>query len=97
MAMAAGKSAGRPPRITDKAFKPPTDAAIAMTGNGVPAVTHGGDNAFSFGFIFTSRIKQRGDRYYLAPANERSKLSMVQTARVGYGVNTPLRVIRCTA
>jgi hypothetical protein len=34
MAMAAGKSAGKPPRIVDKAFKPPTDAAMAMTGNG---------------------------------------------------------------
>ena len=33
MAMAAGKSAGKPPRITERAFKPPTDAAIAMTGN----------------------------------------------------------------
>ena len=33
MAMAAGKSAGKPPKMTDKAFKPPTDAAMAMTGN----------------------------------------------------------------
>ena len=33
MAMAAGKSAGKPPRMTDKAFKPPTEAAMAMTGN----------------------------------------------------------------
>ena len=31
MAIAAGKSAGKPPRITDNAFKPPTEAAIAMT------------------------------------------------------------------
>lgn len=29
--MAAGKSAGNPPRMTDKAFKPPTEAAMAMT------------------------------------------------------------------
>src|ERR1039458_6190714 len=33
MAMAAGKSAGKPPRMTDKAFKPPTEAAMAMTGH----------------------------------------------------------------
>src|ERR1035438_237162 len=33
MAIAAGKSAGKPPRMTDKAFKPPTEAAMAMTGN----------------------------------------------------------------
>ena len=33
MAMAAGKSTGKPPRMTERAFKPPTDAAIAMTGN----------------------------------------------------------------
>src|SRR5688572_14850130 len=32
MAMAAGKLAGKPPRITDNAFKPPTEAAMAMTG-----------------------------------------------------------------
>jgi hypothetical protein len=33
MAMAAGKSPGKPPRMTDNAFKPPTEAAMAMTGN----------------------------------------------------------------
>jgi hypothetical protein len=33
MAMAAGKFAGKPPKMTDKAFKPPTEAAMAMTGN----------------------------------------------------------------
>ena len=33
MAMAAGKFAGKSPRMTDKAFKPPAEAAIAMTGN----------------------------------------------------------------
>jgi hypothetical protein len=33
MAIAAGKSAGKAPRMVDKAFKPPTDAAMAMTGN----------------------------------------------------------------
>jgi hypothetical protein len=33
MAMAAGKSAGRPFKMMDKAFKPPADAAMAMTGN----------------------------------------------------------------
>jgi hypothetical protein len=31
--MAAGKSAGRPSNMMDKAFKPPADAAMAMTGN----------------------------------------------------------------
>jgi hypothetical protein len=31
MAMAAGKAAGKSPRITDKAFKPPAEAAMAMT------------------------------------------------------------------
>jgi hypothetical protein len=31
--MAAGKFAGKPPKMTDKAFKPPTEAAMAMTGN----------------------------------------------------------------
>jgi hypothetical protein len=31
MAMAAGKSAGNPPRMTDKAFRPPTEAAMALT------------------------------------------------------------------
>ena len=41
MAMAAGKSAGKPPRMTDNAFKPPTDAAMAMTGNEPPAVNEG--------------------------------------------------------
>ena len=30
--IAAGNFAGKPPRMTDKAFKPPTDAAMAMTG-----------------------------------------------------------------
>ena len=30
MVIAAGKSGGKPPRITDKAFKPPTEAAMAM-------------------------------------------------------------------
>ena len=35
--MAAGKSAGKPPRMTDNAFKPPTEAAMAMTGNETPA------------------------------------------------------------
>jgi len=33
MAMVAGKSAGKAPKMMDKAFKPPTDAAMAMTGN----------------------------------------------------------------
>jgi hypothetical protein len=33
MAMAAGKSAGKPPRMTVNAFNPPTEAAMAMTGN----------------------------------------------------------------
>ena len=33
MAIAAGKSAGKSPRMTDKAFKPPTEVAMAMTGN----------------------------------------------------------------
>jgi hypothetical protein len=31
MAIAAGKAAGKSPRITDKAFKPPAEAAMAMT------------------------------------------------------------------
>jgi hypothetical protein len=31
MAMAAGKSAGKSLRMTDNAFKPPTEAALAMT------------------------------------------------------------------
>jgi hypothetical protein len=31
MAMAAGKSAGKSLRMMDKAFKPPTEAAMAMT------------------------------------------------------------------
>lgn len=31
MVIAAGKSGGKPPRITDNAFKPPTEAAMAMT------------------------------------------------------------------
>ena len=33
MAMAAGKSAGKRARMTDNAFKPPTEVAIAMTLN----------------------------------------------------------------
>lgn len=33
MAMAAGKFAGKPPKMTDKAFKPQTEAAMVMTGN----------------------------------------------------------------
>ena len=33
MTIAAGKSGGKPPRITDNAFKPPTEAAMATTGN----------------------------------------------------------------
>ena len=33
MAMSAGKFASKPPKMTDKAFKPPTEAAMAMTGN----------------------------------------------------------------
>jgi hypothetical protein len=36
MAMAAGKFAGKPPKMTDKAFKPPAEAAMAMTGNERP-------------------------------------------------------------
>jgi hypothetical protein len=40
MAMAAGKSAGKAPRTTDKAFKPPSEAAMAMTGN--PAAAKAG-------------------------------------------------------
>src|SRR5450432_209562 len=32
MAIEAGKFAGKPPKMTDKAFKPPTEAAMAMTG-----------------------------------------------------------------
>jgi hypothetical protein len=31
MVMAAGKSDGKPAKITDKAFRPPTEAAMAMT------------------------------------------------------------------
>jgi len=31
MAMAAGKFAGYAPRIADRAFNPPTEAAMAMT------------------------------------------------------------------
>ncbi len=31
LAMAAGKIAGKPPSMTDSAFNPPTDAAIATT------------------------------------------------------------------
>src|SRR6185295_17194674 len=42
MAMAAGKSAGKPPRMTDKAFKPPAEAVIATIGNELPA-TGGGE------------------------------------------------------
>ena len=38
MAIAAGKSAGKPPRMADKACKPPTEAAIAMTGYELIAV-----------------------------------------------------------
>jgi len=34
MAIAAGKSAGKPPRMTDNAFKPPTEAAMAIDGEG---------------------------------------------------------------
>jgi hypothetical protein len=33
MAIAAGKFAGKPPSRTDKAFNPPTEAAMAITGN----------------------------------------------------------------
>ena len=43
MAIAAGKSAGKPPRMTDKAFKPPTEAAMAMTGSGPQAGEAGAD------------------------------------------------------
>jgi hypothetical protein len=32
MAMAAGKFGGKLPKMTDNAFKPPTEAAMAMTG-----------------------------------------------------------------
>lgn len=37
MAMAAGKSAGKALRMADKAFKPPSEAAMAMTGNELSA------------------------------------------------------------
>src|ERR1035437_3026192 len=33
MARAAGKSAGKPPRMTDNASRQPTEAAMATTGN----------------------------------------------------------------
>src|ERR1035437_10073194 len=64
MAMAAGKSAGKPPRMTDKAFKPPTEAAMAMTGDerlagGVGCVPRWVGACFSFGgccFVFRFNI-----------------------------------------
>ena len=54
MVIAAGKSAGNPPRMTDKAFKPPTEAAMAMTGKEPPAGEAAGfaDWRFDLDFVF---------------------------------------------
>ena len=55
MVMAAGKSAGKPPRMTDKAFKPPTEAAMAMTGNERLAGEPGIVSRVAFGRFFCRR------------------------------------------
>ena len=55
MAMAAGKSAGKPLRMTDKAFKPPADAAMAMTGQENFAVETRGTGRAAAG-VFVRRL-----------------------------------------
>src|ERR1035441_4943858 len=66
MAIAAGKSAGKPPRMTDKAFKPPTEAAMAMTGNEQLAVTRRCGSRIKFCFILSCWFRRGGTESFLS-------------------------------
>ena len=76
MAMAAGKSAGKPPRMTDKALRPPAEAAMAMTGN--ESVAHDAGVVlraafferlfgFGFGFVFMKISATSAEKGRVAP------------------------------
>jgi hypothetical protein len=51
--MEAGKFAGKPPRMTDNAFKPPAEAAMAMTGNSLLAGVRGNSGRANWAGFFS--------------------------------------------